>query len=260
MSDIEIPLEGGNVNAEVVRIGDTVRRATSPSSPTVHKLLLHLEAKGFDASPRFLGIDEKGREILSFIEGNTDFPAEIWTKDAALIATAKMQRRFHQATEDFVTDNAIWAKEYHDPAQFEVICHNDFAPYNFIYANGVPKAAIDFDLVGPGPRLRDVAYTAYWMVPLSFNAVDMSPFTIADRDAGSRRLKLFCDTYGIPADAALLDMVQEVLVYMSDEQAMIETIGVEVTAKLKADGHLDHWRAEAAAFARNRPALAANLP
>lgn len=255
MSDIEIPLEGGNVNAEVVRIGDTVRRAMSPSGPTVHKLLMHLEAKGFHASPRFLGVDDKGREILSFIEGDTDFPADIWTEDTALIATAKMQQRFHQATEDFVTDNAIWAKEYRDPAQFEVICHNDFAPYNFIYANGLPKAVIDFDLVGPGPRLRDVAYTAYWMVPLSFNADDMAPFAIADVKAGSRRLKLFCDTYGIPANTTLLDMVQEVLLHMSDEQAMIDVVGADVAAKLKADGHLDHWQREAEAFAQNRASL-----
>lgn len=97
------------------------------------------------------------------------------------------------------------------------------------------------------------------MVPLSFNADDMSPHAIADVNAGSRRLKLFCDTYGIPADAALLDMVQEVLVYMSDEQAMIDVVGAEVTAKLKADGHLEHWRREAEAFARNRARLLNNL-
>ncbi len=258
MPEIEIPLEGGNINAEVMRIGDTVRRAISPSSPTIHKLLLHLEVKGFADGPRFLGVDEKGREVLSFIEGATDFPPDIWTKDAALIATAKMLRKFHDATQDFVTDNAIWTKEYHDAAQFEVICHNDFAPYNFIFANGVPKAVIDFDLVGPGPRLRDVAYAAYWMVPLSFNAGDMSPFAIADMGVGSRRLKLFCDIYGVPADAALLNMVHEVLVHMSDEQMMLDSVGAEVTAKLKADGHLDHWQREAVAFADNRTKLMTN--
>lgn len=258
MSDIEIPLEGGNVNAEVVRVGDTVRRAMSPCSPTIHKLLLHLETKGFDGSPRFLGIDDKGREILSFIEGDTDFPPDIWTEDAALIATAKMLREFHDSTADFVATDAIWAKEYRDPAQFEVICHNDFAPYNFIYANGIPKAIIDFDLVGPGPRLRDVAYAVYWMTPLSFNADDMSPSAIADMNVGSRRLKLFCKTYGIPTNAALLDMVQEILIHMSDEQAMLDVVGAEVTVKLKADGHLDHWQLEAAAFERNHAGLMAN--
>ena len=43
----EIFLKGGNVNPDVVRVGNTVRRSTSSISPTVHQLLLHLEAKGF---------------------------------------------------------------------------------------------------------------------------------------------------------------------------------------------------------------------
>lgn len=77
--------------------------------------------------------------------------------------------------------------------------------------------------------------------------------------AGNPRLKLFCDIYGIAADAALLDMVQEVLVHMSDEQAMIKAVGAKVAAQLKADGHLDHWQREGSAFSVERHAIAANI-
>ena len=58
----------GKVNT-VKRIGDTVRRPVQRWSPAVHSLLRHLEAVGFSGAPRFLGIDELGREILSFVSG-----------------------------------------------------------------------------------------------------------------------------------------------------------------------------------------------
>ncbi len=40
-----------------------------PGNEKIHKLLQHLENKGFHYAPKFLGVDEKDREILSFIEG-----------------------------------------------------------------------------------------------------------------------------------------------------------------------------------------------
>ena len=70
------------------------------------------------------------------------------------------------------------------------------------------RAVIDFDLAGPGPRLWDVAYAAYWMTPLSFHADRHGgAYAQADFADGSRRLKLFCAGYGIPADRALLETV-----------------------------------------------------
>ncbi len=53
-------------------------------------LLEHLPAGGFDGAPRFPGTEEKGRDILSYIEG--EVPAELgWHKDEVrlqLFATA----------------------------------------------------------------------------------------------------------------------------------------------------------------------------
>ena len=85
----EIALSGGNSNAEVIKLGDTVRRQTSSVSTTVHKLLVHLEKSGFDAAPRFLGIDNKGREILSYLEGDCSISADHWTDVAYLDSAAK---------------------------------------------------------------------------------------------------------------------------------------------------------------------------
>ncbi|MGY8826172.1 MAG: phosphotransferase [Candidatus Latescibacterota bacterium] len=119
----------------------------------------------------------------------------------------------------------------------EVICHNDFAPYNF-YKDQLPYALIDFDLAGP--RLRDIAYAAYWMTPLSFHSDDRRPFAETDLQAEGRRLRLFCATYGVPIDGALFDMVAEQLSFMGSERHMQQVLGVEAAAKLKREGHLDH--------------------
>jgi hypothetical protein len=40
----------------------------------VQALLSHLHAVGFDGAPRPLGIDERGREVLSFIPGTVPWP------------------------------------------------------------------------------------------------------------------------------------------------------------------------------------------
>ena len=66
--DAEVLLHGGITNAGLVsRVGDTVRRPWRPTSPATHALLDHLERVGFDGAPRFLGVDDRGREILSYI-------------------------------------------------------------------------------------------------------------------------------------------------------------------------------------------------
>ncbi len=260
MPDQEIVLTGGNVNTGVVRVGDTVRRTQSSASPAIHRLLLHLEEKGFSGSPRFLGIDENDREVLTFFEGQTGIPVENWQRDEPLVAVAQMLRQYHDATIDFERQESDeWKLEHPDARRHEVICHNDFAPYNFVYDMGTPYAVIDFDLAGPGPRLKDIAYALYWMVPLSFNSGDQVDFAEADVRNGSRRCRLFCDTYGIPVEAELFEMVAEVLDLMGDEKKMIQILGKRTATKLKDEGHLAHWQREAVAYQQNRSRVEANL-
>jgi hypothetical protein len=55
----------------IVRVGDTVHRPVQPWTPATHELLRHLEAVGFRYAPRVLGFDEHGREILSYIPGDS---------------------------------------------------------------------------------------------------------------------------------------------------------------------------------------------
>jgi hypothetical protein len=72
--DIEQPLTGGNTHGVVVRVGDTVRRPAGSWTPAVHRLLAALAEAGFGAAPRALGLDEQGREVLSFVPGRVVWP------------------------------------------------------------------------------------------------------------------------------------------------------------------------------------------
>jgi hypothetical protein len=85
----EIRLEGGDMNP-VVRIGDTVRRPPGPEH--VRQLLLWYERVGFDGAPRFIGYDETGREILSFVEGDPGFPP-VPSSDEVIVGIGQLLRR-----------------------------------------------------------------------------------------------------------------------------------------------------------------------
>ena len=192
--DTETILTGGNMTP-VVRVGDTVRRAAGPWTPTIHALLRHVRARGFDRAPEPLGIDERGREILSFLPGRVGtYPLDDFLlTDATLASVAGLLRAFHDATAGFEAGpDAVWQWRAHEPA--EVVCHNDFAPYNLVWDGGRLVGVIDFDVASPGPRAWDAAYAAYRFVPLTDPGNPDVPYHGVEEQA--RRLALFCAAYG----------------------------------------------------------------
>ena len=119
-----------------------------------HACLLHLERLGFEYAPRFLGIDEAGREILSFMPG--DVPDDLGAySDSQLAVAGELLRRFHDATTDMPLVRL---------AGCEVACHNDWAPTNTVFKDSMPNALIGFDTARPGARLWDLGYSAFtWL-------------------------------------------------------------------------------------------------
>ncbi|SDS30616.1 alpha/beta fold hydrolase [Jiangella sp. DSM 45060] len=211
---VEVPLVGGDVSDGVVRVGGTVRRHPGRAAAAVHAYLRHLEAAGFPYAPRFLGFDDRGREILTFLDGEMGGrPLAPWavTEDA-LREIAVIQRRLHDAAAGFTPPDGVgWPVGVElpgVPSLFDapdVVGHNDITFENTIFVDGRPAGIIDFDLAGPTTRLLDVITTLRHWAPMAAPA-DRDP-ALRDADAG-RRMRIFVDAYGLDDDrrAALLDV------------------------------------------------------
>jgi glycopeptide antibiotics resistance protein len=199
-------LPGGNM-AGAVRIGDTVRKPHLPQSETVQRLVRHVRAHGVTWAAEPLGTDENGDDVWRYIPGGVshDDPHDGYP-GVVIEEVARRLREWHDATTTFQRgprDVWFWPGKLPD----EVICHVDFAPYNHVFDNGRFVGAIDFDLCYPGPRLWDLAYTAYRYVPLT-----------PDADAGvlARRLSRldgFMAAYG-GDDAAVTYSREQLLGYV----------------------------------------------
>lgn len=195
MDDQETRLAGGNVGG-AVRVGDTVRRPTGPWTPAVHALLRHLEGTGLDGVPRVLGIDDAGREILSFLPGRSVDVDEEIVSDDLLTAGVSWLRRFHNAVRTYRPSQPVeWRGGQRTLDGDEIICHHDPGAYNWIVSGDRLVGVIDWDMAGPGHGIDDLAFMAWNSVPL------YRPIPIGD---AARRVRTMAETYGDVDPAVLL--------------------------------------------------------
>ncbi len=183
----EEPLAGGFVGA-AVRVGDTVRKSPPPDPGFVRGLLGFFAERGWAGAPRFLGVDERGREVLGFVDGDVPWrdgapPVD----DVALAGVARLVRAFH----DLTAGSALAGGQ-------EVVCHHDLSPRNTVFRGGVPVAFIDWDIAGPGLRAQDVAHVCWQFVPLGPGVAV---------GAAARRVRVVADAYGWEDLAVLVETV-----------------------------------------------------
>lgn len=208
-TDGEEILHGGT-HGPVVRVGDTVRRAARPSTPAVSALLRHLELAGFTGAPRALGLDESGREVLSYIPGQVvgqrgSGTAPSFTRsEECLVGIARLLRQFHDATTTFKPPlDAAWTFQVGAPRSGDVVCHNDIGLWNTVFRDGLPCAFIDFDTAAPAPREWDVAYVLYRFVPFVPDAI-CEIIGWSEPPDRRRRTERFCEAYGMQWTRELL--------------------------------------------------------
>ncbi|GAA2126844.1 phosphotransferase [Arthrobacter humicola] len=196
-SDVEL-MPAGDVTDGVVRVGGTIRRPHQPQSLAVAGYLDWLEDAGFEGSPRFLGQDDQGRDVLTFVPGQcAGALPEAWAQSADLLASVgRLVRRLHTASAGYVPRDHPFPRSPLRPDPTEasgLICHLDVTPQNVVVRDGLAAGLVDFDLAGPSTAFHDSLNTAMHWVPLRDPSdawpgwEDQDPF---------RRLRLFADAYG----------------------------------------------------------------
>lgn len=222
-----------------VRVGDTIRRPLRRGSAAVHALLVHLEEAGFEGAPRFMGIDDEGREVLSWIEGDGGSPGG--ENDARLMSEARLVRDFHDAVSGWTPSEVAFELSIGDPGGGPLVCHNDLGPHNTVFRGDTAAAIIDWNEASPGSRPWDVAEAAWRAVPL-YDPEWLPGRFIADAEKQARRLGLYADAYGLGTTdrAGLIEMMVRRLDRLVSYTA--ETSGRDGT----------HWRRNAAYLLRER--------
>lgn len=174
----EVPLTGGNASEGVVRVGGTVRRPWGAHSDFTRLLLQHLEAVGFTGAPRYLGVDEQGRQILEYLEGWVPHQVTRLT-DQQVDAAGTLLQGFHESTRG----SSLAGGE-------EVVCHGDLNLRNLVFRDRRPVALLDFDQAAPGRAITDLAY-------LGWNSCLSSYWEDRSAHFQAAQLRRLADAYGL---------------------------------------------------------------
>jgi phage protein U len=164
----ETRLPGGNVGGAVL-VDGTVRRSAGRWTPSIQRVLGVLADAGIDEVPRPLGVDGLGREVSSFIPGDTVGDEDRWpswgTADPTVQQVGRLLRRIHDATRGFAGGEVLpWRLADAGVGPSQVVCHNDVAPYNLVWDDRV-VGLIDWDFASPGDPRTDLAGALWQFAP-----------------------------------------------------------------------------------------------
>ncbi len=240
----EVPLRGGNVSHDVVKVGATVRRPATPSTPAVDALLVHLERNGFANAPRYLGSDEAGRQMLSWVPGKVQHA--LGAMDLGrLERVGAIIRRLHDVSASFEAPEGAQWKVAIEPDRRELIVHHDLAPWNLV-VDGECMTFIDWEGSGPGSRLWDLSYAAHGF---SLASARTEPAVVA------RRIAALVDGYGLD----LADRRRLVPMLASRAWSMYQLLvdghrtNTQPWARMYREGHADHWGSVSDYFQQHEP-------
>lgn len=206
-------------NGQVVKIGDTVHRKVK-GGPILHLYLQYLEKAGMNGVPRFFGLDEQGREILTYLPGKTQQHDKLighpcMRSDDTIVDMACFMRRLHDISVGFLPN----AKEYgwgnpdYPQDEPETICHNDAASWNWVFMNDRLVGLFDFDTACPGTRMWDLTLPVFSIIPLTpyeyTQELNKSIEYEQSRHAAERKrkIKLFFDAYGMNYPSNFIDLL-----------------------------------------------------
>lgn len=220
----------------------------------MHELLTWLAGEGLGGIPHVGGVDDDGREIVSYIEGRGVPVDDEIVLDTVLVEAVGWLRDFHDLVDSYQPDGPrTWRQTGAEPVELEpgqIVCHNDPGAYNWIVQSGHFVAMIDWDLAGPGDPIDDLAFLCWTAIPLY-------------RDIGAaetaRRIDLVVDAYAEWGPLTLLDAVERRMTTATERIAA----GIERSdpgmLHLQTHGEPQRTRDRVAAFRERRAAIEAEL-
>jgi hypothetical protein len=156
--------------------GHVVWREPHGNDRFVRSVLTFLEQRAFGGAPRFLGVDERGRQAVSFVPGVVP-EAERALSEVQVASAGRLLRRAH----DLLAGSHLAGGE-------EVVCHGDPGPHNVVFRGEVAVALIDWEQAAPGSRLSELAEVAWCLLD---DRWEREP-----PGAARRRIDAFCRGYG----------------------------------------------------------------
>jgi hypothetical protein len=240
---------GGGGRTRVVRRGDVVHRVGGPWSATVLDLLRYLNAEGFHGAPAVIepGMDEAGRETLTFIDGVTAHPGP-WSRDT-LASIGALMRQLHDLTRRYRPGaDAFWQPWFgrHLGHGARVIGHCDAAPWN-ILRTADQVTLIDWETAGPVNPLVELAQVCWLNAQLHDDDVAQlqglgSP---TERAADVRAI-----VDGYELDAPQRHSLPEFMIEVACQDAADQARSAGITQATTDTSHLwaIAWRARAAAW------------
>jgi aminoglycoside phosphotransferase (APT) family kinase protein len=223
----------------------------------VHALLAYLADSGFSGAPRPLGFDEQGREVLTFLAGETighRKPRPSWVHaEDTLIQVARWMRGYHQIAAGFVpAPGAVW-RDGGTWSPGQIIAHNDATTHNAAWHQGQLTGFFDWDFAGPATPQWDLALTAFAWVPLHARSV-VAAEGFTDFAGRPRRLSRFLRTYGWSATTGeFLEVVQARMMAHAGGIRSKAAAGDETSGRLLSQGvpdAIDQALADLASFPR----------
>lgn len=231
----------GNESHPIVRIGDKVHRPSEFWQPAVKDLLDYLVSVNFPYSPKHFGVDDRGREILSHIDGESG--KEGWkniTNYDGLRSYAKLLRAYHDAVAGYKPlPDLEWANGQKGLKPGQIICHGDFGPWNIVWKDGQPVGIVDWDLAHPNTPKYDILYGLEYSAPFRSDDVAIKDHHFDAVPDRKQRIRIFLDAYGTPAIDNVASRVAAMQREVGKYEAALAKRGIQPQADWVKHGDLD---------------------
>jgi hypothetical protein len=200
------PLDGAGIEAgRVIRDQSSVSRPGGDWSPSVQRVLAALVDSGMSEVPIPLGIDDDGREMLSFIEGEDQgwplLPG-IQSLEGAR-ALGGLTRKLRGALQRYeIPADAAWQGRTTAVASGEIVQHGDLGPWNLLWQDGGSRivGVLDWELAEPEDPDYDLGFLAWHTTPAMDDDRAALRGFVGQLDRAAR-LRAFAAGAGMPLQA-----------------------------------------------------------